>query len=84
MLCNSEISMTIIEELHDMFYHSSGFIPLSKLETITKNRLLINDIGFKYHHRPVYKNKSNKVLGFGNHKYSDQWATSNKLDYPKE
>lgn len=76
--------MTIVEQLHDIFYHSKGFVPLSKLESITKNRLLIDSIGFKYNHRPVYKNKSNTMLGLGNHIYSDQWASSKKLDYPKE
>lgn len=74
--------MTLLDEIHQLFINAhTGFVPLSQVNNTSKNLMLVLNIADKYGFRPVYKPRSNKILGFGDVTYSHQWATSKILDY---
>ncbi|WP_395147183.1 hypothetical protein ACF3N0_00285 [Moraxella atlantae] len=72
--------MALPKKLHNLFDTDESFIPISVIYKITKNMSLILNIADEYGFRPVYKNRSNKILGFGTIIHRDNWATSNNLD----
>ena len=55
--------MTIPERLHQVFRQSTGKIPITTLHAITHNMQLINQIADRYNHKPMYKPRSNVIVG---------------------
>ena len=72
--------MTIPERLHQVFKQSTGKIPITVLYAITHNMQLINQIADRYNHKPMYKPRSNVIVGFGDHSQSYYWVTNSLLD----
>lgn len=62
--------MTIIQKLESIFRNNlTGLVTLSILEEVTKNHLLIIDVGKRFGFYPYYKPRSKKLVGYSTKSY---------------